>query len=210
MRERLAVAAEHQAAGRLAIEPVREFRPARQAVAQRVEPVFQARPALRPAMHRETGGLVDHQHQPVAMKHAREDFLLARVLRIERLGQRFHVHRETAITAANMNDTPKQSWFAAPLGRAEAHLLLDRQRDLRSRLEAQARCRDDRGAGRAADPRRSRRRCFRAHRGGDRRRPLRQAGERCGGEDDPRHRSREGARARREADDRSMQARSRS
>src|SRR5436305_1533914 len=48
---------------------MRQFRPARQPVAQRVEPVFQARPALRPAMHREAGRLVDHQHQPIAVKH---------------------------------------------------------------------------------------------------------------------------------------------
>src|SRR4051812_7207595 len=102
MRERLAVAAEHQAARGFAIEPVREFRPSRQAIAQRVEPVFQARSALRPAMHREAGWLVDHQHQTVAMEHAREDLLLTRGLRIEGLRVcpilRFHVHAETAIT----------------------------------------------------------------------------------------------------------------
>ena len=101
VRERLAVTAEHEAARGLAIEPVRELGPARQAEAQGIEPVFQARPALRPAMHRQSGRLVDHQHQPVAMKHAREDFLLSRGLGIEHLLGRFHVHPETAITAAS-------------------------------------------------------------------------------------------------------------
>src|SRR3982074_798989 len=66
-------------------------------------------------MHRQPGGLVDHQHQPVAMQHAREDFLLGRVLRVELL-RRFHVHAETAITTPSMNDTPKQSWFARLAG----------------------------------------------------------------------------------------------
>src|SRR5438552_10780262 len=105
------MAAEHEAAGGLAIEPVRQLRSARQAEAQRVEPVFEARAAFRPAMHREAGRLVDHQHQTITMKHAREDFLLGRGLRIEQLLGRFHVHLETAITARHMNDTPKQSWW---------------------------------------------------------------------------------------------------
>ena len=61
-------------------------------------------------MHREAGRLVDHQHQPVAVKHAREDFFLGRGLRIERFGT-FASIAETAITAPGMNDTPKQSWW---------------------------------------------------------------------------------------------------
>ncbi len=91
-RERLAVAAEHQAAGGVAVEPVRQRRRARQAEAQRVEIVLQARPALRPAMHREAGRLVDHQHQPVAIEQARQHLF------------RCHGHcprfAETAITGA--------------------------------------------------------------------------------------------------------------
>src|SRR3954468_20670294 len=63
-------------------------------------------------MHRNPRRLVDYQHQAVAIEHAREDLLLRGVLWVERLFQRFHVHRETAITAAHMNDTPKQSWFS--------------------------------------------------------------------------------------------------
>ena len=52
MSERLAVAAEHQAAGGILVEPVGKRRRPRQAVAQDVEMVFEASPALGPAMHR--------------------------------------------------------------------------------------------------------------------------------------------------------------
>ena len=45
--QRLAVAAEHEAAGGVAVEPVRERRRARQAEAQRVEMILQALAALR-------------------------------------------------------------------------------------------------------------------------------------------------------------------
>src|SRR4051812_26438464 len=117
--ERLAMTPQHEAARGLAIEPMRQFRTARQAIAQMLEPVLKARTTFRPAMHREPGRLVDHQHQPVAVQDAREDFLLGRVLRIE-LFRRFHVHAETAITAPAMNDTPKEapkkSWFARLTG----------------------------------------------------------------------------------------------
>ena len=68
--QRLAVAAEHQAAGGVAVEPVGQRRRARQAEAQRVEIVLQALAALRPAMDREAGRLVDHQHQAVAIEQA--------------------------------------------------------------------------------------------------------------------------------------------
>src|SRR5882724_1617894 len=95
---------------------MRELRPAREAVAQGVEPVLQARPSFRAAMHREAGRLVDHQHQPVAIEHARENFLRARVLRIKHVFLHFQVHAETAITAPGMNDTPKPSWFARLTG----------------------------------------------------------------------------------------------
>ncbi len=61
-RQRLAVAAEHQAAGGVLVEPVRQSRIARQAEAQRVEIILQAAAALRAAMHRKARRLVDHQH----------------------------------------------------------------------------------------------------------------------------------------------------
>ena len=103
-----------------------------------------------------------------------------------------------------MNDTTKAKLVAAPHRRAQAHLGVDRQRDRRPRLEAQARCRDGRGTGGTADPRRSRRRHRRAHRGRDRRRTLRQAGQRRRSEGDPGGRSREGARPRSRSRWRSM------
>ena len=68
------MAAEHQAARGVAVEPVREDRRARQAESQRVERCLQIGAALRAAMHRQACGLVDHQHQPVAMEHAGLDF----------------------------------------------------------------------------------------------------------------------------------------
>ncbi len=77
-RQRLAVAAEHEAAGRLAVEPVRQCRRARgRPKRKRVEMVLQAPrpsslpPPFRAAMHGQAGRLVDHQHQPVAVKKPR-------------------------------------------------------------------------------------------------------------------------------------------
>src|SRR5262249_47919118 len=67
----LAMAAEHQAAGCVAVEPVGERRRPRQPEAQRVEMIFEAFAAVRPAVHRQAGRFVDHQHQPVAVKEAR-------------------------------------------------------------------------------------------------------------------------------------------
>src|SRR5262245_29433048 len=68
--QRLAVAPQHQAARRVAVEPVGERRGARQPVAQRAEIILQALTALGSAMHRHAGRLVDDQHQPVAVEHA--------------------------------------------------------------------------------------------------------------------------------------------
>ena len=55
--QRLAVAAEHQAAGGVAVEPVRERGRARQPEAQRAEMVLQALAALRPAWTAKPAGL---------------------------------------------------------------------------------------------------------------------------------------------------------
>src|SRR5690349_13690125 len=49
------------------------------------------------------------------MEHPREDLFLGRGLRVEHV-RLFQVHAETAITAAIMNDTPKQGWFARLTG----------------------------------------------------------------------------------------------
>src|SRR6185437_6702101 len=74
-RQRLAMAAEHQATGCVPIEPVRERRAARQAESQCVETVLQTLAAFGAAMHVDASRLVDHQHQAVAVKQAREDFV---------------------------------------------------------------------------------------------------------------------------------------
>ena len=70
-RQRLAMASEHQAAGGVAIEPVRKRRRSRQPEAQRVEMILKALATLGAAMDREAGRLVDHQHEPVAVEEAR-------------------------------------------------------------------------------------------------------------------------------------------
>ena len=77
MGGRLAVTAEHEASRRVAIEPVGEDRRARQAEAQRAEGILERDAALvvgaaRSAMHGQAGGLVDDQHQPVAIKQPRQ------------------------------------------------------------------------------------------------------------------------------------------
>jgi len=116
MRARLAVTAEHEAAGRVAIQPMRQNRRARQAKAQRVEIILQRRAAfirgaLRTAMHRNAGRLVDHQHQSVTVQkprlhdgggQAHRRGRAGRFLRlgfILRRGCGFRWHGETAITA---------------------------------------------------------------------------------------------------------------
>jgi hypothetical protein len=72
--ERLVVAPEHQAARRVAIEPVHEGGVARQTEAQRRKIIFETFTALRAAMNRDPGRLVDDEHQPVAIEKPREQF----------------------------------------------------------------------------------------------------------------------------------------
>src|SRR6185503_7592303 len=85
-RQGLAVACEHQAPGRVAVETMCQRGRARQAKSERVEIVLEGIAAFRPAMHGQSRRLVDHQHQPVAIEQA-----------AERL---FRCHAETAITSA--------------------------------------------------------------------------------------------------------------
>ena len=103
LRQRLAVAAEHQAAGGVAVEPVRQRRRPRQAEAQRVEMILQAFPTLSrrsgSAMHGHAGRLVDHQHQPVAIEQPRHHLFRGHVLPV--------TCGETAITDPFM---PTMSW----------------------------------------------------------------------------------------------------
>ena len=70
--ERLVVAPEHQAARRVAIEPVHEGGVARQTKAQRRKIIFDIFAAFRAAMDRDPGRLVDDQHQPVAIEKPRD------------------------------------------------------------------------------------------------------------------------------------------
>ncbi len=85
MRERLAVPAEHEAPRSVAVEPMRQRRSARQAESQLVEAILEAGAALRAAVHRRSGRLVDHDHERVAVEHATLD--------------PFRCHGETAITS---------------------------------------------------------------------------------------------------------------
>src|SRR5262252_7906298 len=139
------MAAEHEAAGGVLVQPVGEHRRPRQAEAQRVEGGFQIGAALGPAMHRQARRLVDHQHQPVAVKHARQDFVGGQFGNIHRR-QGFRSQGETANTTP-MNDTttetPKLSWrrlssglkrTSSSLGSAVADLVTKRKLD-RAMLE---------------------------------------------------------------------------
>jgi hypothetical protein len=90
-RQRLAMASEHQAAGGVAIEPVRERRRSRQPEAQRVEMILKALATLGAAMDREAGRLVDHQHEPVAVEQPRHHLF----------GGHVAYFTETAITGAS-------------------------------------------------------------------------------------------------------------
>src|ERR1700722_4036943 len=130
--ERLAVAAEHQAAGGVAVEPMRQRRRPRQPEAQRVEMVFEARAAVRAAMHRKPRRLVDHQHQAVAIQQPRHHLF------------RDHccVHRRNRYHGRLMDDSATKTtgnWWqrlagglkrssAAP-GSAIAHVVAKRQLD---------------------------------------------------------------------------------
>ena len=67
------MAPKNEAAGCVLVESVGQRRRPRQAKAQLVEGVFKARAALRPAMDGDAGGLVDDQHQPVAVEQARKE-----------------------------------------------------------------------------------------------------------------------------------------
>src|SRR6478736_3269302 len=91
------MAAEHQAAGGILVEPVCERGRAWQPEPQRVEMVLEAQAALGAAMHREACGLVDYQHQSVAVEHARQHFVGVKPI----AHGVFHHHLQTAITTTS-------------------------------------------------------------------------------------------------------------
>ena len=68
--QRLRVPAEHEAAGGVAVEAMRDLRPARQAEAERVEVIGQRFAALRPRMHGQARRLVDDEHEAIAVEDA--------------------------------------------------------------------------------------------------------------------------------------------
>ncbi len=115
MRQRLAMAAEYQAAGGILVEPVRQRWRPRQAVAQRVEIVLERTAALRPAMH----GNAAAACLPPASAHrgkapAQSSLPVSCV-------NRYH--------GGGMNDNTPQIFVAAPHRRAQAHLVRHRRRD---------------------------------------------------------------------------------
>ena len=94
------MASQHETAGRILVEPVGEHRWPRQAESQAVEGGFQIGAALGAAMHRQAGGLVDDQHQPVAMEHAGLDFLRGQFGNVDQwVCCDFRSWRETANTS---------------------------------------------------------------------------------------------------------------
>ena len=119
--KRLAMAPEHKASGGVLVEAMRQGGRTRQAEPQGVEIVLQAGAAFRSAMHREPRGLVDDQHQPIAIKHASQHLVRSNL---------FKWHEETGITAIDMNDSTteapgdsRQSWWRrlrGGLGRTSA------------------------------------------------------------------------------------------
>ena len=92
------MASEHQAAGRIAVEPMRQRRRARQPEAQRAEMIFEALAAFGTAMHGDARRLVDDQHQAVAIKKPRHHFFR---------GDAFRGHGGTAITDRPDNDSTR-------------------------------------------------------------------------------------------------------
>src|SRR6266566_5814461 len=117
------MASQHETAGGVAIEPMSEYGRPRQAESQRVEGGFQIGAALGAAMHRQARGLVDHQHQPVAMEYACLDLLRGQFGNFDRSVETFahgakpltHPHHERYHSG-----TDKIELVAAAVQRVEA------------------------------------------------------------------------------------------
>jgi hypothetical protein len=78
------VSPEHQAAGRIAVEAMRQMRRARQPEAKRGEIILQTFAPLGSFVHRQPLRLIDYEHQTIAIEHA--------------CGHLFRRHDELAIT----------------------------------------------------------------------------------------------------------------
>ena len=61
---------EHQTAGGVAVQPMGERGIARQAEAQGVKIILEARAAFRPGVNGDASGLIENEHQPVAIEEA--------------------------------------------------------------------------------------------------------------------------------------------
>src|SRR3984957_11471194 len=70
----LVMPSEHEAAGGARVEPMRKRRPSRQAEAQGVKVVLEARAAFRPGVNGDAGGLIENEHHPVAIEEPRSCF----------------------------------------------------------------------------------------------------------------------------------------
>src|SRR5438034_2020217 len=109
--QRLAVAAKHKTAGRIAIESMRECWRARQPETQCAEIVLEALAALRSLMHRQTRGLVDHQHEAIAIDEA-SHYLFGGHVTYQAWAKPLSRPQSRA-NQNNMNDqtSEKQSWW---------------------------------------------------------------------------------------------------
>src|SRR5262245_35009106 len=120
------MAAEHQAAGGVAVETMGERGRARQAETQRAEIIFEALAALRPFVNGQARRLVDHQHQAVAIDEPSHHLFRGHG-HLPRFG-------ETAITtviASEAEDYERSidreaKLVAAAQRRSQAHVVVDR------------------------------------------------------------------------------------
>src|SRR6185437_5188348 len=115
------MAPEDEAARGVAVEPMREGGPARQAEAQRVEIVLEARPAFRPGMDGDAGGLVENEHHPVSVDEPRACFFWghgekwyasvgrARIARCEKWGPVFRDKRAKSKKRRPLGDSTESS-----------------------------------------------------------------------------------------------------
>src|SRR6516162_6597592 len=119
LRQRLAMPAEHEAAGRVAIEPVRQRRRARQAETQGREMVLEAFAALRPPMHGKTRRFIDHQHQAIAIKEPRYSLFRGHARRRRRSAPRLSL-MAFGVTAEPLSQTAPRATAHVAYSRAVA------------------------------------------------------------------------------------------
>ena len=124
--QRLVMAPEHQAARGVAVEAMGERGLARQAEAQGVEIVFEIGAALGAAMHRDPRGLVEDQHQAVAIEQPRSCFF-GRHGVIARPSARARAQGEEDIRVSDTGEEKAKSGLAAAPVRSAAKPRLPRR-----------------------------------------------------------------------------------